>query len=77
VLRSNSELLGTNPEEELERRARRTVSYGDISIRSFSACAVELQGMDRRNIVQSNAEERGESGLTTRLIERITRKKKT
>jgi len=62
VLRwSNSEIMGTNPEEELERRARRSVSYLDISISSFSACAVELQGTDGGNIVGSNPEERRES----------------
>ena len=32
-------LLGTNPDEKLERRAPRTVSYVDISINSFFACA--------------------------------------
>ena len=31
-------LLGTNPDEKLERRAPRTVSYVDISIYSFFAC---------------------------------------
>jgi len=72
TMRSNAELLGTNPEEELEYRARRTVSYVAMSISSFPSCAVELRDMDGGNIVESNAKERRESGLTTR----ITRKKK-
>jgi len=37
------------------------VSYLNISISSFSACAVELQGIDGRNIAGSNTEEKRES----------------
>ena len=56
-------------------QSAKTVLYIHMSISSFPTCAVELQGMDGRNIVESNIKGRRESGLSTR-IERITRKKK-
>lgn len=46
-----------------------------MSISFFSNCAVELQGMDGRNIVESITKERRESGLATRIDSRIICKK--